>query len=92
MTILGMLQKRKTITMTMRIMAKLISFLMDVFNLKWANLQLQILIDDWLINVLLDSFIYLAIEDDKSHDRKKAGKDEPKPVDVEPGIETKLNV
>ena len=67
---------------------------MDVFNLKWANLQLQILIDDWLIkkNVLLDSFIYLAIEDDKSHDRKKAGKDEPKPVDVEPRIETKSNV
>ena len=91
MTILGMLQKMKTITMTMRIIAKLISFLMDVFNLKWANLQLQILIDDWLIkkNVLLDSFIYLAIEDDKSHDRKKAGKDEPKPVDVEPWIETK---
>ena len=73
-------------TMNMRMMAKLISLFMVVLDLKWANLSsnLSVLIQKLDKLSLLDSFVNLAVEDNKRQDRKEAGEDKSEPIYVEP--------
>ena len=81
-----MLQKRKTITMAMRMMAKLISLLVVVLDRKWANLCGSYIVCCVNLNknMLPDFLVYFAVKDNESNYRKKAGEDESEPVDVEP--------